>query len=168
MSLKDSEYNVATTKAALDKMVLRGEISGKEAETFFYEYLKEQEDRNADPAVWECLADIQRDKIHAWYTEIRADEYAARKRYASRSWAASYFALIPFAVAWAYRANDGKITLYALLEAFCAWALYAIVFTLFHQFYERINTGKPSVIDTIFQVSGAVLASVCLAYLIYK
>lgn len=124
--------------------------------------------RRYDPSCWECLSDEQRDVIHEWYNKLNAEKQEAEKKKINRVLYSSYFALIPFAVAHAFKWSDGELTWNFLFTAICAWIIYALIFGIFSQAFQSANSeGFPSKPRLIFHILVAVFVTLCVLTCIY-
>lgn len=119
-----------------------------------------------DPKVWETLSDEQRNVINDWYTdrlaEINKRESQERRRYVS----AGLFALIPFAVGYAYKYFDNFF--YFLLSVACAWAVYAFVFAIYGGAFLYKNPDHHVFPRVILHVIVAIFATICVLGIIYE
>lgn len=120
--------------------------------------------RRGDPAAWSSLSDDQRDIINEWYTEIWQEDSRERSKKERQTWAASYFALIPFAVFSAYLGCGGEITMQAVLGAICAWFVYALVFTIAREIFP--SSGKKT--SVAIRAACVVFAAYAVLHIIFS
>lgn len=124
--------------------------------------------RRYDPSCWECLSDEQRDIIHEWYSQVITKKQRESENNTNRIIFSSYFALIPFAIAHAFKWSDGEFTWGFVFEAVCTWILYAFVFGVFSKAFQYANPETlPSKPRLILHILVAVFVTLCVLTRIY-
>ncbi len=119
--------------------------------------------RRGDPDVWSCLSDEHRDVINAWYSDLCEAKREDDRKEKARIQAASYLALIPFSIAYAYHTSVGEVNWRFAINAICAWAIYAFVFEISSRFFQLSDSKASTIVRTVC----VALASYIILYNIY-
>lgn len=130
-----------------------------------------RKDRAWDPAAWECLTDEQRDVIQDWWDSVNSRDKQEQEDKESYALTASWLALIPFAIAHAYKFWDNYPLWRFLLEAVAYMIVCGIIYLVSKQlFMHMYRRGEPkeNKWNLVKASLGLAFAAMCVLTLIYN
>ena len=90
--------------------------------------------RNSDPECWKCLSDEQRDMINEWYVDRLLEKDTLAEKDLNNHSNAGYFALTPFAFAWALL-ETSKLSAWLLVYSAGAWVILSLIYYIVSSAY---------------------------------
>lgn len=98
--------------------------------------------RNSDPECWKCLSDEQRDVINEWYVDRLLEEETLAEKDLNNHSNAGYFALTPFAFAWALL-ETSELSAWLFIYSAGAWVILSFIYYIVSSAYISFSHTNP-------------------------